>query len=252
MHTSLSWRLGVDKGGTRRSRRLHGRVPSNSENTISDCRTRVIEELKSAANEANPKRGRPSKKGASNKYVAADSVNESAVIGQIAKEVVVGSSRPEIGEWAKESVHVEEVVPQNQIEVHTTMHVEIEMHVNEDVMQTRKDGSFISPSKFVKIGKKRRANHGSSLFNYMTCFYLLRPVSGRGREAERSRILGVFHSAKLGYLCLSLQCGTSCHPLECLPFWGCFAARVTLASGLLLALHSLDACEGLTRAISTG
>ncbi|KAL6223492.1 hypothetical protein ACLB2K_006878 [Fragaria x ananassa] len=58
--------------------------------------------------------------------------------------------------------------------------------------------------------------------------------------------------AKLGYLGLSLQCGTACYPLECLPFWGCFAARVTLASGLLPALHSLDAREGLARAISTG
>ncbi|KAL6180255.1 hypothetical protein ACLB2K_046920 [Fragaria x ananassa] len=84
------------------------------------------------------------------------------------------------------------------------------------------------------------------------CFYLFRPEPGSGRGAERSRILGVFHSVKFRYLCLSLQYGTSCHPLECLPFWGCFAARVTLASGLLPALHSLDACEGLTRAISTG
>ncbi|KAL6129106.1 hypothetical protein ACLB2K_072459 [Fragaria x ananassa] len=33
--------------------------------------------------------------------------------------------------------------------------------------------------------------------------------------------------------------------------WVCFS-RVTLASGLLPALHSLDACEGLTRAILTG
>ncbi|KAL6210935.1 hypothetical protein ACLB2K_016165 [Fragaria x ananassa] len=58
--------------------------------------------------------------------------------------------------------------------------------------------------------------------------------------------------AKLVYLCLSLQCGTLCPPLECLPFWGCFAARVTLASGLLPALPSLDVCEGPTKAISTG
>ncbi|KAL6199773.1 hypothetical protein ACLB2K_029556 [Fragaria x ananassa] len=35
-------------------------------------------------------------------------------------------------------------------------------------------------------------------------------------------------------------------------FWGCFAARVILASGLLPAFHSLDTREGLTRAISTG
>ncbi|KAL6206149.1 hypothetical protein ACLB2K_023398 [Fragaria x ananassa] len=165
-----SQNLGVDERGTRRSSRLQGRVPSSSENTISDCRTAVIEGSKTAANEANPKRGRPSKKGASNRPVAADSVNESVVIGQIAKEVVAGSSRPEIGEGAEESVHVEEVVPQNQIEVHTTLHVETEIHVNEDVMQTRKDGSFISPSKFVRIGKKRRANHGSSLFNYMQVY----------------------------------------------------------------------------------
>ncbi|KAL6189086.1 hypothetical protein ACLB2K_040476 [Fragaria x ananassa] len=38
----------------------------------------------------------------------------------------------------------------------------------------------------------------------------------------------------------------------CLPFWGCFAARVILASGLLPALHSLDILKGLTRAISPG
>ncbi|KAL6137150.1 hypothetical protein ACLB2K_062445 [Fragaria x ananassa] len=95
-----SQNLRVDDGGTRRSSRLQGHVPSSSENIISDCRTAVIEGSKTAANEVNPKRGRPSKKGASNRPVAADSVNESAVIGQIAKEVVVGSSRPEIREWA--------------------------------------------------------------------------------------------------------------------------------------------------------
>ncbi|KAL6123921.1 hypothetical protein ACLB2K_076437 [Fragaria x ananassa] len=38
----------------------------------------------------------------------------------------------------------------------------------------------------------------------------------------------------------------------CLPFWGCFTARVGLASGLLPALHSLDIREGLARAISPG
>ncbi|KAL6185666.1 hypothetical protein ACLB2K_041796 [Fragaria x ananassa] len=67
-------------------------------------------------------------------------------------------------------------------------------------------------------------------------------------------VMSSLHSAeaKLGHFGLSLQCGTDCYPLECLPFWGCFAVRVTLASGLLPALHSLDACEGLTRAISTG
>ncbi|KAL6209122.1 hypothetical protein ACLB2K_020065 [Fragaria x ananassa] len=89
------------------------------------------------------------------------------MIGQIANEVVAGSSRPKIGEGAEESIHVEEVVPQNQIEVHTTVHVKTEMHVNEDVAQTRKDGSFISLRKFVQIGKKMRANHGLSLFNYI-------------------------------------------------------------------------------------
>ena len=149
---------------------VQGRVPSSSENTIPDCRTTVIEGSKTTANEANPKQGRPSKKGASNRPVAADSVNESVVIGQIAREVMAGSSRPEIRECAEESVHVEEVVPQNDIEVYTTLHVQTEMHVNEDFMQARKDGSFISPSKFVRIGKKRRANHGSSLFNYMQVY----------------------------------------------------------------------------------
>ncbi|KAL6205227.1 hypothetical protein ACLB2K_022489 [Fragaria x ananassa] len=127
----------------------------------------VIVGSKSAANEADPKRGRPSKKGASNRTVTAESVYESAVIGQITKEVVAGSSRPEIEEGAEESVHVEEVVPQNQIEVHTTLRVKTEMHVNEDVMQSRKDESFISPRKFFHIGKKRRANHRSSLFNFI-------------------------------------------------------------------------------------
>ncbi|KAL6134766.1 hypothetical protein ACLB2K_066994 [Fragaria x ananassa] len=39
---------------------------------------------------------------------------------------------------------------------------------------------------------------------------------------------------------------------ERLPFWGCFAARVILASGLLPALHSLDTREGLTMAILPG
>ncbi|KAL6124894.1 hypothetical protein ACLB2K_077402 [Fragaria x ananassa] len=41
-------------------------------------------------------------------------------------------------------------------------------------------------------------------------------------------------------------------PHSCLPFWGCFAARVDLASGLLPALHSLDIRERLVRAISPG
>ncbi|KAL6124461.1 hypothetical protein ACLB2K_076973 [Fragaria x ananassa] len=80
-----SQNLGVDEGGTRMSSKLQGHVPSSSENTISDCQTAVIEGSKAAANEANLKRGRPSKKGASNRVVAADSVNKSAVIGQIAK-----------------------------------------------------------------------------------------------------------------------------------------------------------------------
>ncbi|KAL6178396.1 hypothetical protein ACLB2K_049914 [Fragaria x ananassa] len=83
------------------------------------------------------------------------------------------------------------------------------------------------------------------------------PVSPRlvgdcGYVARQSALGWGLSRGKYGYLCLSLQCGTPCPPLECLPFWGCFAARVTLASGLLPALHSLDACEGLTRAISTG
>ncbi|KAL6211116.1 hypothetical protein ACLB2K_016344 [Fragaria x ananassa] len=39
---------------------------------------------------------------------------------------------------------------------------------------------------------------------------------------------------------------------RCLPFWGCFAARVGLTSGLLPALHSLDIHKGLTRGISPG
>ncbi|KAL6137582.1 hypothetical protein ACLB2K_062872 [Fragaria x ananassa] len=146
---------------------LGGSVPNSSENTISNCRTAVIEGSKPATNEANPKRERPSKKGASNKAGATDSVNESAVIGQIAKEVVAGSSRPEIRECAKESVHVEEVVPQNDIEVYTTLDVKTETHINKDVMQARKDWSFISPRKYFRIGKKRRAYHGSSLFNYI-------------------------------------------------------------------------------------
>ncbi|KAL6125044.1 hypothetical protein ACLB2K_077552 [Fragaria x ananassa] len=142
-------------------------LPTQGVDQSQNLRTAVIKGSKAVANEANPKRGRPSKKGESNRAVAVDSVNESAVIGQIAREVMAGSSRPEIQECAEESVHVEEVVPQNDIEVYTTLHVETEMHVNEDFMQARKDGSFISPSKYVRIGKKRRAYHGSSLFNYM-------------------------------------------------------------------------------------
>ncbi|KAL6133600.1 hypothetical protein ACLB2K_065834 [Fragaria x ananassa] len=59
-------------------------------------------------------------------------------------------------------------------------------------------------------------------------------------------------AAKLGHFGLSLRCGIACYPLECLPFWRCFTARMTLASGLLPALYSLDAREGLARANSTG
>ncbi|KAL6185450.1 hypothetical protein ACLB2K_041583 [Fragaria x ananassa] len=57
------------------------------------------------------------------------------------------------------------------------------------------------------------------------CFYLLRPEPGWGRESERGRILW--------------SCTRNLH-------------KVILASGLLLAIHSLNIREGLTRAILSG
>ncbi|KAL6197985.1 hypothetical protein ACLB2K_027777 [Fragaria x ananassa] len=57
---------------------------------------------------------------------------------------------------------------------------------------------------------------------------------------------------KLDTLALVSDVGLLVNLCSVFPFWGRFAARVILASGLLPALHSLDIHEGLTRNILPG
>ncbi|KAL6209257.1 hypothetical protein ACLB2K_020199 [Fragaria x ananassa] len=150
-----------NEGGVRKSSRIMGLAPSCSKTTVSDNRTGMTKVVNP---KPKPKQARKSEKRPTiDNRDWVDGLSVEPPMSQ-AEEALMDKLRADFEQRGKDTSRAEASTAAGERaekpdETHLQTKVRVETKVHEECIK--------SPSKLVQIGKRRKANHGSSLFNFI-------------------------------------------------------------------------------------
>ncbi|KAL6125349.1 hypothetical protein ACLB2K_073408 [Fragaria x ananassa] len=150
-----------NEGGVRKSSRIMGLAPSCSETTVSDNRTGMAKVVNP---KPKPKQARKSeKRPTNNNRDWVDDLSVEPPMSQ-AEEALMDKLRADFEQRRKDTSRAEaSTAAGERAEKPDETHLQTEVRVETEVHEE----SIKSPSKLIQIGKRRKANHGSSLFNFI-------------------------------------------------------------------------------------